>query len=103
MRKCIDFLSGIVSNKFKKNPLKGDLFIFMNARHNQLKMLHWQGDGFALYYKRLEKGTYELPDNQKNNCLDLTPDRLLHMDISLKETPFDRFKQTPAFQLHFLI
>ena len=79
MRKGIDSLSGIVSNDLGKNPLTGDLFIFMNGRRNQLKMLHWQGDGFALYYKRLEKGTYELPDNKKSNCLDLTPDRLLHI------------------------
>ena len=79
MRKGINSLSGIVSNELKKNPLTGDLFIFMNARRNQLKMLHWQGDGFALYYKRLEKGTYELPDTNKSNCLDLTPDRLLHI------------------------
>jgi transposase len=79
MRKGIDSLSGIVSNELKKNPLTGDLFIFMNARRNQLKMLHWQGDGFALYYKRLEKGTYELPDKSNSNCLDLTPERLLHI------------------------
>jgi len=79
MRKGIDSLSGIVSNELKKNPLTGDLFIFMNARRNQLKMLHWQGDGFALYYKRLEKGTYELPDKSNSSCVDLTPDRLLHI------------------------
>lgn len=79
MRKGIDSLSGIVSNELKKNPLTGDLFIFMNARRNQLKMLHWQGDGFALYYKRLEKGTYELPTANKVNCLSLTSDRLLYI------------------------
>ncbi len=39
----------------------GDLFIILNRRKNQIKMLHFQGDGFAVFYKRLEKGTYELP------------------------------------------
>ena len=79
MRKGIDSLSGIVTNELKQNPLTGDLFIFMNARRNQLKMLHWQGDGFALYYKRLEKGTYELPACDKMNFLTLTSDRLLYI------------------------
>ena len=53
MRKGIDSLPGIVSNELKKNPLTGDLFMFMNARRTHLKMLHGQGDGFVLYYKRL--------------------------------------------------
>jgi transposase len=79
MRKGIDSLSGIVCNELKKNPLTGDLFIFMNARRNQLKMLHWQGDGFALYYKRLEKGTYELPLGEETNCLHLTSECLLYI------------------------
>lgn len=61
MRKGIDSLSGIVTNELLKSPLTGDLFIFINRRKNQLKMLHWQGDGYAIFYKRLEKGTYELP------------------------------------------
>ena len=61
MRKGIDSLCGIINNEFKQNPLLGDLFIFLNRRKNQIKMLHFQGDGFAVFYKRLEKGTYELP------------------------------------------
>lgn len=61
MRKGPDSLSGIVNNELGKNPMQGDLFIFINRKRNQLKMLHWQGDGFAVFYKRLERGTYELP------------------------------------------
>jgi transposase len=79
MRKGIDSLSGIVSNELKKNPKTGDLYIFINIRRNQLKMLHWQGDGFALYYKRLEKGSYELPLADGLNYLPLTSDRLLYI------------------------
>ena len=37
------------------NVLGGDIFIFINKRRNQVKLLQWEGDGFALYYKRLEK------------------------------------------------
>lgn len=61
MRKNFDGLSGIVNNEFSQNPISGDVFIFINRRRSQVKLLHWQGDGFAIYYKRLEKGTYELP------------------------------------------
>lgn len=61
MRKGFDDLCGLVKNEFLHNPLSGDVFIFLNRRHNKIKLLHWQGDGFAIYYKRLEKGTYELP------------------------------------------
>ena len=68
MRKGIDSLSGMVTNELQKNPFTGDLFIFINRRKNQIKMLHWQGDGFALFYKRLEKGTYEFPSGESLNA-----------------------------------
>jgi transposase len=38
-----------------------DVFIFLNSNRNQLKLLVWQGDGFAIFHKRLEEGTFELP------------------------------------------
>ena len=66
MRKNFDGLSGIVQNQFTHSPLSGDVFIFINKRCNQVKLLHWQGDGYAIYYKRLEKGTYELPQVNKD-------------------------------------
>lgn len=60
MRKGIDGLYGIVYNELGKNPITGDVFIFINKKRNQIKMLHWQGDGFGIFYKRLEKGRYEM-------------------------------------------
>jgi transposase len=62
MRKDFNGLCGLVRNEFKQNPLSGDVFIFINRPRNRIKLLHWQGDGFAIYYKRLEKGTYEMPE-----------------------------------------
>jgi transposase len=61
MRKSFDGLSGIVQHELKKDPLSTVVFIFLNRRHNQGKLLLWEGDGFSLYHKRLEKGTYEMP------------------------------------------
>ena len=61
IRKSFDGLSGLVHNELKQNPLSGDVFIFLNRRRTHIKLLAWEGDGFGLYYKRLEKGTYEWP------------------------------------------
>ena len=69
MRKGFDSLSGLVSSQMQLNVLSGSVFIFLNKKHNQVKLLLWEGDGFALYHKRLEEGTYELPggDDKKDS------------------------------------
>ncbi len=61
MRKSFDGLSGIIQNNLESNPCNGDVFIFINRRRDKIKLLHWQGISFTLYYKRLEEGTFELP------------------------------------------
>jgi hypothetical protein len=61
MRKGFDSLSGIVSSHMNQPVLSGSVFIFLNRSRTHIKLLCWEGDGFALYYKRLEQGTYELP------------------------------------------
>jgi transposase len=58
MRNGFDGLAGIVRNNLKKDPISGDVFIFINKTHTHIKILYWDGDGFALFYKRLEKGRY---------------------------------------------
>ncbi|MEA2104092.1 MAG: IS66 family insertion sequence element accessory protein TnpB [Candidatus Cloacimonadota bacterium] len=62
MRKSFDGLSGLIQNTLESNPCNGDVFIFINKRRDKIKLLHWQGVSFALYYKRLEEGTFELPN-----------------------------------------
>jgi len=61
MRKGFDGLSGLVRRQQGQELLSGDLFVFVNRRKDKLKLLYWDGDGFVLYYKRLEKGTFQLP------------------------------------------
>ncbi len=61
MRKSFDALSGLVRNNLDYNPINGEVFIFINKKRDKIKLLHWQGSGYLLYYKRLEKGTFELP------------------------------------------
>jgi transposase len=61
MRKGFDSLSGLVQQHMQLNVLSGSIFIFMNKKRNQVKLLLWEGDGLSLYYKRLERGSYEQP------------------------------------------
>ena len=61
MRKGFDALCGIVNEHMQSNVLLGGVYIFVNRKRNQIKLLTWEGDGLAIYYKRLEKGVYELP------------------------------------------
>jgi transposase len=53
-------LAGIVRNHLKKDPVSGDVFIFLNKNRTHIKLLYWDGDGFAMFYKRLERGGYTL-------------------------------------------
>ena len=61
MRKSFDALCGLVNQHCQSNLLQGGVYIFVNKKRNQIKLLTWEGDGLAIYYKRLEKGVYELP------------------------------------------
>lgn len=61
MRKSFDGLCGLVSGRLGKDPLSGDIFIFINKRRTLVKLLRWEPGGFVLFYKRLEKGTFEIP------------------------------------------
>lgn len=59
MRKGCYGLCGIVQSQMKHPLLDGDVFVFLNKRRNQIKLLQWDKDGFAIYEKRLEQGTFE--------------------------------------------
>lgn len=61
MRKSIDGLSGEVQDYLCRNPVDGSLFVFLNRRRDKIKMLWWERDGFWVFYKRLEAGTFQLP------------------------------------------
>jgi len=61
MRKGAYSLSGLVRTEMNLDVLSGDVFIFIGRRANKVKLLQWDSDGFALYEKGLEKGTYERP------------------------------------------
>ncbi len=87
MRKGFDGLSGLVRDALQKDPLSGDVFIFFNKRHSQVKLLLWERDGFSIYHKRLETGTYELLSlSDSSTSVELRSDELMLIlqGISLK-------------------
>jgi len=61
MRKAINGLSLLVSEQLGHDPFDGSLFVFCNKGRDKLKILHWQHNGFWLYYRRLEKGKFKWP------------------------------------------
>ena len=61
MRKSFDSLCAVVSGQMGRNFLSGDVFIFVNRDRNRIKLLVWDRSGFVIWYKRLEEGTFELP------------------------------------------
>ena len=68
MRKGFDGLSGIVRKEFGSDPTDGSLYLFVNRRRDRMKILHFDGTGFWLYYKLLEAGTFE-PVAGEGPCL----------------------------------
>jgi transposase len=61
LRKSFDGLCGLVEAVFQRDVLDGHLFLFVNKRRDRLKALWWDRDGLVIWYKRLERGTFELP------------------------------------------
>jgi transposase len=61
MRRSFDGLARMVEEIVERDPLSGHLYVFRNRRGDRLKILVWQGDGFTIWYKRLEEGTFAFP------------------------------------------
>ena len=62
MRRGFPGLSGEVQATLQQDPLSGHLFLFRNRRRDRIKILFWDGDGYAIYYKQLARGSFEFPE-----------------------------------------
>ncbi|SDL46986.1 IS66 Orf2 like protein [Clostridium cochlearium] len=74
LRKSIDGLAVLVQESFNLDPFSRSLFVFCNRKKDKIKILEWDINGFWLYYKRLEKGTFKWP-NDSNSKTILISDR----------------------------
>ncbi len=103
-RKSFDGLSGIITNEMQMPIEQGDVFIFLNKRQTHIKCLQWEGDGFGLYYKRLEEGTFEFPDTTtpENTHSIITSKQLtlILQGISLKKAHYRKRYRPPGGDKH---
>jgi len=76
MRKSINGLMALVQNSFKLDPFADGLFVFCNRKRDRIKILEWDGDGFWLYFKRLERGRFRWPSEGGNTTMRLTNEEL---------------------------
>jgi transposase len=99
MRKGFDTLAALVKDFLGQDPLSGHLFLFVGRGKDRLKILYWDSDGFALWYKRLEEGKFRLPASREEDAsVQLKASELAMMlegiDLrSIKRSK--RFKVTP--------
>ena len=86
MRKGFNGLSGIVRSEFQSDPTDGSLFVFINRRRDRMKLLHFDGGGYWLYYRLLEAGTFEELKPTNDSCrlrIDATQLSMLLAGVSL--------------------
>jgi transposase len=86
MRKGFNGLSGIVRSEFQADPADGSLFLFINRRRDRMKLLHFDGGGYWLYYRLLEAGTFEELKANDGSCrlqIDATQLSMLLSGVSL--------------------
>ena len=76
LRKSFDGLSGLVQDCFGQDPLTGHLFLFLNRRRDRIKILYFDRDGLAIWYKRLEAGSYQMPQALDQDSVELQPAQL---------------------------
>lgn len=79
MRKGAYSLSGLVRNQMNQDVLSGDVFIFIGKRANKIKLLQWDTDGFALYEKGLERGSFERPVVNEEGHYSITAQQLQYI------------------------
>lgn len=78
MRKGFDALAGVVRDNMASDPMTGDVFVFVNRSRTHIKLLFFDGDGYVLVAKRLERGTFAVPENGANGY-ELRRDQLMLM------------------------
>lgn len=87
MRKSINGLCFLVDGGLGENPSCGTVYVFCNRIKDKLKILYWDGNGFCLLYKRLEKGRFKLPKERHSFSISLDELRWLLQGIDFEKLP----------------
>jgi transposase len=86
MRRSFDGLAEMARKFIGQDPMSGDLFVFRNKEESKVKILFWDRDGYVIYYKRLEKGTFKIPGGVDAGVeIDATAFMMLMHGIDAKE------------------
>jgi hypothetical protein len=100
MRKGIYSLYQYIKSEMGRNPLSGEVYLFWGKKRDTIKILHWENDGFLLYIKKLERGTFEaLCFNLDSNCYEMKWSTfvLIMEGVSIRSAKY-RKRFTPAHQ-----
>jgi len=95
MRKSFDGIAVLIQEVLKQNPLNGHLFVFRNKAADKIKIMYWNRNGFAIYYKRLERGRFKFPKLNKASVT-LTQQEL---ELLLDGIDISKLKRLP--ELHY--
>lgn len=96
MRKSFDGLCGLVHSALGQDPMSGAMFIFLNRFRNRMKLLVWDRTGFWIFYKRLEKGTFQLPAHSENQfSISISYE---HLMMILEGIDLNSIRQRPRFR-----
>jgi transposase len=98
MRRGFNGLQGQVANVLQQDPLSGHLFLFVNRRRDKLKIIYWDQDGLAIWYKRLESGRFQVPEFRPDQThLEIKSDELMMLlrGIDLKSRRHTRYSLEP--------
>lgn len=98
MRKSIDGLVACVQQSFQLNPFSNSLFLFCGRRRDRIKVLLWEGDGFVLLYKRLERGSFQWPKSEED-IKNITPQQLRWLMEGLSIEQPEAHKKVNGIQL----
>ena len=80
MRKGFDSLCGLIKHELGRDPLSGEVFVFLNKPRNTIKLRHWERDGLVIYHKRLEKGTFPPPTIETNQTQLQWPEMVMMLE-----------------------
>ena len=97
MRKSFDSLRGIIRGAMHLDPLSGSLFIFKNKRGDRIKCVYWDETGFAMWYKVLQRGTFQFPDLQKYSSAGIEIDASI-MRMILDGIDLSSIRRRPRFR-----